>query len=36
VKYVYDAESVIALVIGVILIAILVKTFLLPGKNDQK
>jgi hypothetical protein len=36
VKYVYDAESVVALVIGVVVVAVLVKTFLLPGKAEKR
>ena len=35
VKYVYDAQSILFLVLGVVLLIIVVKTFLLPGKRKD-
>ena len=32
-KYVYDAQSILFLVLGVVLLAVVVKVFLLDGKR---
>ncbi len=32
-KYVYDAQSILFLVLGIVLLAVLVKVFLLDGKR---
>lgn len=34
-KYVYDAQSILFLVLGVVLLAIVVKMFLWPGKRKD-
>lgn len=35
-KYVYDATSILFLILGIVLLAILVKAFLLPRKSAKK
>ncbi len=32
-KYVYDAQSILFVVLGIVLLAVLVKVFLLDGKR---
>ena len=34
-KYVYDAQSILFLVLGIALLVIVVKMFLLPGKRKD-
>ena len=33
-KYVYDAQSILFLILGIVLLILVVKTFLLPGKRS--